>query len=252
MTKLINGTSKYTSKPKEGSEARLVTVQAMLMFIDFINRLVKSKLSPNISKYVEEIVSDNDIFTVNGVAEFKKEAVVNSISDLQIILAESSKFIGIPLSEKKSIESQINYDTFTCDCLFASYNHPLEDDLTINSDLKNNEVVKPCPYNPVVEHIYELTTKEEIESFEPNNYTLYPHVKFRGYANAGTTLLRYYIKELFSNNNSTETLGFFANFLQEVSDGRRFTKEYVEYTESSLELKELENELMTYKTEEFL
>ena len=31
-----------------------------------------------------------------------------------------------------------------------------------------------------------------------------------------------------------------------------FTKEYVEYTESSLELKELENELMTYKTEEFL
>ena len=243
LTKLINGTSKIHSKPKEGSEARLVTVQAMLMFIDFINRLVKSKLSPNISNYVEEIVSDNDILTVNGVAEFKKEAVVNSISDLQIILAESSKFIGIPLSEKKSIESQINYDTFTCDCLFALYNHPLEDDLTINSDLKNNEVVKPCPYNPVVEHIYELTTKEEIESFEPNNYTLYPHVKFRGYANAGTTLLRYYIKEFFSNNNSTETFGFFANLLQEVSDGRRFTKEYVEYTESSLELKELEKRI---------
>ena len=33
---------------------------------------------------------------------------------------------------------------------------------------------------------------------------------------------------------------------------KKFTKEYVEYTESSLELKELENELMTYKTEEFL
>ena len=103
LTKLINGTSKIHSKPKEGSEARLVTVQAMLMFIDFINRLVKSKLSPNISKYVEEIVSDNDILTVNGVAEFKKEAVVNSISDLQIILAESSKFIGIPLSEKNQL-----------------------------------------------------------------------------------------------------------------------------------------------------
>ena len=207
MTKLINGTSKINSKPKEGSEARLVTVQAMLMFIDFINRLIKSKLSPNISKYVEEIVSDNDIFTVNGVAEFKKEAVVNSISDLQNHTCRVVQIYRDSFVRKKSIESQINYDTFTCDCLFASYNHPLEDDLTINSDLKNNEVVKPCPYNPMVEHIYELTTKEEIESFEPNDYTLYSHVKFRGYANAGTTcIFTFYIKEFFSNNNSTKRL----------------------------------------------
>ena len=42
-------------------------------------------------------------------------------------------------------------------------------------------------------------------------------LNLRGYANAGTTLLRHYIKEFFSEKTIYETFGFFARLTLEVS-----------------------------------
>ena len=104
LTKLINNTTKYKDKADKHAEKRVGHAQGVLMFIYFLNNLMNSKNAIDLNKHIDELVSDNDMFTGEGPSKSVLERPVQSIIELQNMLAKAAKAIGYTAWDKAYLE----------------------------------------------------------------------------------------------------------------------------------------------------
>lgn len=177
LTTLINNTNTFNEVPDKHAEQRVGTAQTVLMFIHFLNYLFSSKKALDVNKYIDELVSDNDMLTTEGASKSVLGKPVEAIIELQNIIAKAAKEIGDSAFDKAYLKFLIDNQQPSCNCYtenFDDVNHP------DGRSLEGDEIVLQCEENPNTSHVYKLTTPEEQKTSTPNEYTKYPRVYFRG------------------------------------------------------------------------
>ena len=173
ITKIVNSSIDPTTV--------IGTVQILLMYVDYVNNLALSKKALNLSKTIEELAHNKDLFEAGfgsrDSSEFKNP--VNAMIDIQNCLGEASKLIGYKYTDMAFSKAFGSTEHCTCVAQNAYNLHDPKQELV--RPLDPWEVVKPCPdglnFN---DHIYSLTAEDEINSNEPNAYTLRPKANIRG------------------------------------------------------------------------
>lgn len=226
LTKLINNTKKYKDKGDKHAEKRVGNAQCVLMFIYFLNDLMNSKNAIDLNKYINELVSDNDTSTQEGPSKSVLERPVQSIIDLQNMLAKAAKTIGYTAWDKAYLKWIIKNGQMFCICPADGNYDPYPPGGIQQRDIGSNEIILPCEYNPMAEHIYALTTPQEQKNLTPNDYTLQPHVNLRGLdrRNFMGGTLKNFLSEKLSEKKINDTSGtsdkrllFFGGLLKDDS-----------------------------------
>jgi len=177
LTTLINNTNNFLDKADKHAELRIVSAQFILMFIIFFNSLLKSRKAIDLNKYIDEIVSDNDMLTIEGASKSVLVKPIEAIIELQNILASTSQEMGVSSYEKSFLQFSIENDLGICNCSVEDFNNINNPD---GRSLEPNEIVLSCKDNPITQHVYKLTTEEEQKTLIPNEFTLHPKANFRG------------------------------------------------------------------------
>lgn len=222
LTKLINNTTKYKDKADKHAEKRVGHAQGVLMFIYFLNNLMNSKNAIDLNKHIDELVSDNDMFTGEGPSKSVLERPVQSIIELQNMLAKAAKAIGYTAWDKAYLKWITENGQMHCLC-------PAEDIYDYmgeqRRDIESNEIILTCEFNPMAEHIYALTTPQEQKDLTPNDYTLQPYVNLRGLDRKNILhFLKNFLSEKLSEKTIYDTTGtadkrllFFGSLLKDDS-----------------------------------
>lgn len=178
ITNLIHETKEYKDTPHKDSVKRIGVAQCVLMFIYFLNELLDSKNAIDLNKHIDELVSDNDMLTIEGSSRSILARPIDSIIELQNIIARSGKKLGNTAWENYYVKWMIELNQHQeCVCPAEQYfNHQQQGP----RNLEENEIVLECRYNPRCSHIYALTTEKELKDSSPNEYTQNPYVNFRG------------------------------------------------------------------------
>lgn len=221
LTKLINNTTKYKDKADKHAEKRVGYAQCVLMFIYFLNNLMNSKNAIDLNKYIDELVSDNDMLTVEGSSKSVLERPVQSIIEIQNILAKAAKAIGYTAWDKAYLEwITINGQMF-CICPAEDNYDPMGEQ---RRDIESNEIILTCEFNPIAEHVYALSTPQEQKDLTPNDYTLQPYVNLRGLDRRNNLHLQTFLSRKLSENTIYDTSGtadkrllFFGSLLKDDS-----------------------------------
>jgi len=180
LTKLINNTTKYKDKADKHAEKRAGHAQCVLMFIYYLNNLMNSKNAIDLNKHIDELVSDNDMLTQEGPSKSVLERPVQSIIDLQNMLAKAAKAIGYTAWDKAYLKWIIKGEQMFCICPADGNYDPYPPEGLQKKEIESNEIILACEFNPIAEHVYALTTPQEQKELTPNDYTLQPHVNLRG------------------------------------------------------------------------
>ncbi len=200
LTKLINNTTKYKDKADKHAEKRVGHAQGVLMFIYFLNNLMNSKNAIDLNKHIDELVSDNDMLTGEGPSKSVLERPVQSIIELQNMLAKAAKAIGYTAWDKAYLKWVTENGHMHCLCPAEDiYDHMGEQ----KRDIQSNDIILTCEFNPMTEHVYALTTPQEQKDLTPNDYTLQPYVNLRGLD--GKNIL-YFLKNFLSEKLSEKTI----------------------------------------------
>ena len=221
LTKLINNTTKYKDKADKHAEKRVGYAQCVLMFIYFLNNLMNSKNAIDLNKYIDELVSDNDMLTVEGSSKSVLERPVQSIIEIQNILAKAAKAIGYTAWDKAYLEwLTINGQMF-CICPAEDNYDPMGEQ---RRDIESNEIILTCEFNPIAEHVYALSTPQEQKDLTPNDYTLQPYVNLRGLDRRNNLHLQTFLSRKLSEKTIYDTSGtadkrllFFGSLLKDDS-----------------------------------
>ena len=195
--------------------------QCVLMFIYFLNNLMNSKNAIDLNKYIDELVSDNDMLTVEGSSKSVLERPVQSIIEIQNILAKAAKAIGYTAWDKAYLEWITENGQMFCICPAEDNYDPMGEQ---RRDIESNEIILTCEFNPTAEHIYALTTPQEQKDLTPNDYTLQPYVNLRGLDRRNHLHLQTFLSRKLSENTIYDTSGtadkrllFFGSLLKDDS-----------------------------------
>lgn len=207
LTTLINNTSTFIEVPDKHAEQRVGTAQTVLMFIHFLNYLFSSKKALDINKYIDELVSDNDMLTPEGPSNSVLSKPVEAIIELQNIIAKAAKAIGGNAFDKAFLKFLIDNHQPSCNCYTENFDNVFHPD---GRSLEYNEIVLQCEENPNTSHVYKLTTPEEQKTSIPNEYTKYPRVHFRGldsFRSIDENLKNFLNEKLLLSNNLFDSKG---------------------------------------------
>ena len=222
LTKLINNTTKYKDKADKHAEKRIGHAQCVLMFIYFLNNLMNSKNAIDLNKHIDELVSDNDMLTGEGPSKSVLERPVQSIIELQNLLAKAAKAIGYTAWEKAYLKWLTENEQMHCLCPAENNFDPMGGKYR---EIESNEIILTCEFNPMNEHVYSLTTPQEQKDLTPNDYTLQPYVNLRGLEGRNIFhFLKNFLSEKLSENTIYDTSGtadkrllFFGSLLKDDS-----------------------------------
>ena len=222
LTKLINNTTKYKDKADKHAEKRVGHAQCVLMFIYFLNNLMNSKNAIDLNKHIDELVSDNDMLTGEGPSKSVLERPVQSIIELQNLLAKAAKAIGYTAWDKAYLKWLTENEQMHCLCPAENNFDPMGGKFR---EIERNEIILTCEFNPMNEHVYSLTTPQEQKDLTPNDYTLQPYVNLRGLEGRNILhFLKNFLSEKLSENTIYDTSGtadkrllFFGSLLKDDS-----------------------------------
>lgn len=171
ITKIANSSPDPTSV--------IGTVQILLMYVDYINNLTINKNALNLSRTMQDLVDSEELFEPGGMDNTLYKNPIDAVIDIQNCLGEASKLVGYKWTDMAIATALGGSEECTCEAQNAR--NLMDPKQELIRPLEPWEVLKPCPDKlSINEHIYSLTTEEEISSNEPNAYTLRPKANIRG------------------------------------------------------------------------
>ena len=175
----------------------MITQIMSMFFIYFHSLSTKNSKETTLNRSVSDFLDDNDIFT-DEQSPFTMRSPIEKTINCQNLLGAISKNIGHLLSDDISAWSS-DY----CGCYLENFNVFDGNDFIPRRETGENEVVRACPRgSQIVEHVYRLTSPDEVKAQEPNDYTQYPVANFRAYNfEIASNLLRELEKLYFTNQN---------------------------------------------------
>ena len=187
----------WINKQKDPEYYLMITQIVSMFFIYFYSLSTNNSKETSLNRSVSDFLDDNDIFT-DEQSLFIMRSPIEKTINCQNLLGSISKNVGHLKSDDIMARSS-DY----CGCYLQNFNVFDGNDFIPRRDIGVNEVVRPCPRgSQIVEHIYRLTSYDEIKDQEPNDYTQYPVANFRAYNMKIATDLLYELEKLYFTDNN--------------------------------------------------
>jgi AAA15 family ATPase/GTPase len=239
ITKIANSSTDPTSV--------IGAVQILLMYVDYINNLAVNRNALNLSRTMQELVNSKELFELDEMDNTLYIKPIDVVTDIQNCLGEASKLIGYKWTDEAEAKGFGGSEECTCEAQNAW--HLMDPKQELIRPLDPWEVLKPCPDKlSIVEHIYSLTTEEEVSSNEPNAYTLRPKANIRG--NKFSLSLTLGFLNNIMKKQSSESFELYFNMLNDdaLKNDQAYQKSKT-YLNSDKEYDEVRSEVL--KIEEF-
>jgi len=230
----------WINKQKNPEYYLMITQIVSMFFIYFYSLSTNNSKETSLNRSVSDFLDDNDIFT-DEQSLFTMRSPIEKTINCQNLLGSISKNVGHLKSDDIMARSS-DY----CGCYLQNFNVFDGNDFIPRRDIGVNEVVRPCPRgSQIVEHIYRLTSYDEIKDQEPNDYTQYPVANFRAYNMKIATDLLYELEKLYftdknttGNNIDIKTEKLFKLLFQQLDEEKKKIRS------KTLDKKQIDNEQM--------
>ena len=134
------------------------------------DKIKLNKNALNLSRAMQNLVNSEELFELDEMDNTLYIKPIDVVIDIQNCLGEASKLIGYKWTDMAIATAFGGSEECTCEAQNARYLMDPKQELI--RPLEPWEVLKPCPDKlSIVDHIYSLTTEEEVSSNEPNAYT---------------------------------------------------------------------------------
>ena len=218
------------------------SVQILLMYVDYVNKLAKNNNALQLSRYMVELVNNNHIFEPETMPQSAYKKPIEAIVAIQNCLGESSEYIGYQWTEKGTMLAFGQQESCTCRARNA-YNF-MSPEQELIKELHPWEIVRDCPDGlNLNSHIYTLTAHDEIASGEPNAYTLRPKANIRG-SLMGAEYFLDILKKLLCKQNIESFELYFGMLNDDYFKDKEAFKESLKYFDNDQNYSEVRSEIL--------